>query len=107
LATRAAARTPARLPSTHSFVTCDYPGAIIDTLKPAEDGRGIIVRLYESHGASGPVTLTFAAAPRSVAAVNLLEEPAPEAGAALDLTHRGRTVRLALKPFQIVTLRIR
>jgi len=34
--------------SSPSFVSTDSPTAIIETIKCAEDGDGIIVRLYES-----------------------------------------------------------
>ena len=39
------------------FVTQVDGPAVVETLKPAEDGRGIVVRLYEPHGARGPVTV--------------------------------------------------
>ncbi len=38
------------LPSRLSFASCDHPGVIISVLKQAEDGDGVIVRAYETHG---------------------------------------------------------
>ncbi len=56
------------------LVTCDRPGLIIDTVKPANDGRGLILRLYEAHGTRGPATLTFAHAVAEAEECSLLEE---------------------------------
>src|SRR3712207_7430615 len=45
------------------------------TLFRSEDGRGMILRLYEPHGARGPATLRFASEIERAETVNLLEEP--------------------------------
>jgi alpha-mannosidase len=37
---------------------CADPRAVIETVKPAEDGDGIVLRLFEAHNTRGPVTLT-------------------------------------------------
>ncbi|MCV5366037.1 glycosyl hydrolase-related protein, partial [Escherichia coli] len=41
---------PGELPPSLSFFAIDTNSVIIETIKLAEDGDGIIVRLYESHG---------------------------------------------------------
>ncbi len=73
---------------------------VVDTIKPAEDGNGWIVRLYESGGGSAAARLTFGVPVRSVHRSNTLEDKLEplrlEAGACT----------LALRPFQIATLRI-
>ena len=47
----------------------------LGSLKRAEDGRGVILRLYEPHGKRGRATLRFAFGAGSVEKANLLEEP--------------------------------
>ncbi len=71
-------------------------------LKRPEVGSGVILRLYEPHGARGTATVRFARPVRQVERVNLLEEPETTAPAP-ELA--GETVRLALRPFEVVTLR--
>jgi len=92
------------LPASSPFVQCDNEAVVVETLKPAEDGNGLIVRLYESHGSHARATLTFAAALKSVEHVSLLEEPLADD---IGLDHQGSRVSLRLRPFQIVTLRVR
>lgn len=82
------------------FVTTDHPGVIIETVKRAEDGNGIIVRLYESQRRRGRVRLNTNFDIASAAQVNLLEEN-PEL---LDVS--GRRIAFNIRPYQIVTLRI-
>jgi len=86
------------LPS--SFVRCHATHVVLDTIKTAEDGDGLIVRLYEAHNQRGAVTLTFAAPVVRAETCNLLEERMD------DIVAEGHTVQLAIKPFEIVTLRV-
>ncbi|MBV9789904.1 MAG: alpha-mannosidase [Chloroflexi bacterium] len=58
-----------------SFAHCDAAHVMLDTIKTAEDGDGVIVRVYEAHNQRGPVTLTFAQPIREAEECNLLEEP--------------------------------
>jgi alpha-mannosidase len=74
--------------------------AIIETIKPAEDGRGLIVRLYESCRRRGWVTLRTGFPIASAHLTNLLEDDETP------LEATGHSLRLYLKPFQIVTLRL-
>ena len=92
------------LPASNRIIECESGAVVVDTIKPAEDGDGIIVRLYESHGSHVRTTLKFAGPPVSARVVNLLEEPLDgEAG----LEQTGDGIRLTLRPFQILTLRLR
>ena len=84
-----------------SLVATDAPNVIIETVKPAEDGNGIIVRLYECDRRRGPVTLHAGFPVAAAWQTNLLEEN--EAPLAVD----GRDVQLDVRPYQIVTLRLR
>ena len=96
---------PARgpLPASFAPVRCSNPAIILDTIKPAEDGNGTIVRLYEAFGSHATATLQFARAPASVSVTDILEQPMVcDAG----LEHRDTEVSLRLRPFQVVSLRI-
>ncbi|MEM9796124.1 MAG: glycoside hydrolase family 38 C-terminal domain-containing protein [Pseudomonadota bacterium] len=85
-----------------AFVRPDRKGTVIETIKPAEDGDGVVLRLVELHRTRGPVTLRFATAPRSVHHSHLLEfEDLDE----LPVTDDSVTLQIA--PFEIVTLRVR
>lgn len=78
-------------------------GVIVEAVKLAEDGSGdVVVRLYESRGgrAESELRLGFAAA--SVVQTDLLEREIAPDGTTWD----GEEVRLTLRPFQIVTLRV-
>jgi len=91
------------LPAEFALVRCDSEAVVIDTVKPAEDGDGLILRLYESHGSHADATLTFAALPASIETVDLLEGARSED---VELGLDGAAVRLRLRPFEVVSLRI-
>ena len=83
-----------------SLVSVDQPNMIIETVKQAEDGNGLIVRLYECMRQRGAVTLRCGVGITAVSTTNLLEENETE------LPHNGSSVTFPIKPYQIVTLRI-
>ncbi len=101
----------ARSAEHHStaFARCDVAHVVLDTIKTAEDGDGVIIRVYEAHNQRGPVTLHFAQPVLSAEACNLLEEP--EEGQAgqqsADLTVAGHSCSFMIKPFEIKTFRVR
>ena len=73
---------------------------VIDTIKPAEDGKGFVVRLYESVGCATEARLGFGTSPKSVRRSNTLEDQLEP----IALASRGCDI--VLRPFQILTLRI-
>jgi alpha-mannosidase len=87
-------------PTASSLVAADQPNIIIETVKRAEDGNGLIVRLYESQRQRGPVTLRTSFQVKDAWLSNILEENQEKAEVA------GEGVKLFVKPYQIVTLRI-
>ncbi|HEY5703972.1 MAG TPA: glycoside hydrolase family 38 C-terminal domain-containing protein, partial [Terrimicrobiaceae bacterium] len=87
------------LPASHSFFLTDRPGAVVETIKVAEDGAAIIVRLYESEGGRGPLTLTTTLPVRKAWLASLLETEQKS------LSIKNGSVRLDLKPFEIVTIK--
>jgi alpha-mannosidase len=70
-------------------------------VKPADDGDGLIVRLYEAHNQRGRGRLTFVTALLSAQECNLLEEPLNE------VSCQGNTLSFQVRPFEIKTFRAR
>ncbi|MFN3143918.1 MAG: alpha-mannosidase [Paracoccaceae bacterium] len=83
-----------------AVAVCDDPRAVIETVKPAEDGNGIVLRLFEAHNTRGPIRLGLHPSVCAVHRCSLSEtdpEPVPiEDG----------QVRLDLRNYEIVTLRL-
>jgi alpha-mannosidase len=73
---------------------------IVETVKPAEDGDGLMVRLYEAHNQRGHGTLTFATFILSAHECNLLEEPTN------DVSYHRKTLSFQVRPFEIKTFRV-
>jgi len=83
-----------------SLVTCDAESVVVESVKRAEDGGDVIVRLYEAHGSRVRASLKFASRICSASLVDLMEENPEPLEVSID------TVRVDLKPFEIVTLKI-
>jgi alpha-mannosidase len=95
--------TPAAGPATRDgFVTSTRHELGLGALKKAHDGKGLVLRVYEPHGARGRAALTFATKPKKVSRVTLLEERA-EGG---EITLEGNTASFEIGPFEVVTLLI-
>jgi alpha-mannosidase len=91
--------TPGEILS-RALVVAEPSNIVIDTIKPAEDGKGFVVRLYESAGCTTKARLMFAISPKSIQRSNTLEDLIEP----LALTSGGCDI--VLRPFQIMTLRI-
>jgi alpha-mannosidase len=89
-----------KLSSEYSLLAAEGVTLALGSLKKAEDGRGIVLRLYEPHGARGSARLRFANEIESAERVNLLEEPEKPAEV------RGSEIHLEVRPFEVLTLRI-
>ena len=96
---------PGVLAARNTYVEVLPEHVILETIKPAEDGDGAILRFYEAHNRRGRVTVRFGVPPGGVEVQDLLERPLPLQG--LDLRHDGGRVDFQIKPHQIVTLRVR
>jgi alpha-mannosidase len=88
------------LPRGFSLVEAEGLELALGSLKLAEDGDAVILRLYEPHGARVECTLRFGRPVERVERVNLLEE----AEGPVEV-NRG-AVRLRVRPFEVVTLRV-
>ncbi|TKA11882.1 alpha-mannosidase [Actinacidiphila oryziradicis] len=86
------------------LVTADHPAVVIEAVKLADDRSGdVVVRLYESHGGRAEAVLTAGFPLAAVEETDLLERRLPEAG---EHVVADDGVRLTLRPFQILTLRL-
>jgi alpha-mannosidase len=83
-----------------SLVSVDASNVVIETIKQAEDARGIIVRLYENERARGPVALHSGFPLQTAHRCNLLEVDEEE------FAIQDNEVRFDIAPYQIVTLRL-
>ena len=83
-----------------SFVVLEGAAVVLQTLKPAEDGRGLIMRIYEPNGGRGEAAVKLNIPVREVLECNLVEEDAGP------VTLRKGTFRFAIRPFQIRTFRL-
>ena len=89
------------LPRTKRWFQLTPPNIIIETVKRAEDGDGLIVRLYEHHRSRGPVTLTTGFPLKSAQVCNLLEENQEV------LEVKDNRVTFEMTPYQIINLRLK
>jgi alpha-mannosidase len=90
-----------QLPSSRSFVKTASEHVVVETIKVADDGDGLIVRLYEAHNQRGLVTLSFERPVQSVEETDLLERSREP------LVATGNSISFAVRPFEIKTLRVR
>jgi alpha-mannosidase len=84
----------------NSMFSSSSPNVIIETIKRAEDGNGIILRLYESQRRRGPAQIRAGFGVQAAWETNLLEENESQ------LEVENDTIQLVLRPYQIVTIRV-
>ena len=82
------------------LLSVSSPNVIVESVKPAEDGRGYIVRLYEAERSSCETTVSFGREVSSVYRCNLLEEDSAR------MEVRDHAVRVMFRAFEIVSLRV-
>ncbi|RLD08703.1 MAG: alpha-mannosidase [Chloroflexota bacterium] len=88
------------VPSHSSLVTTNRPNIVIETIKQAEDGHGIIVRMYESQRKRGPFSLTTNFPMSAAWRTNILEENQEE------IPVNSTKFQYAITPYQILTFRL-
>jgi alpha-mannosidase len=86
--------------ASDSLVSTSAPNVVVETIKRAEDGNGLIVRMYEDHRNRGRVIVKTAFALAEAYHCNLLEENERS------LPVRDNEVHLDVRPYQIITLRL-
>ena len=94
-----AAQPAGTLPAAYSQFRIDAPNVVLETVKKAEDGSGLILRLYESWGTRTRAALAL---PDDAAAVRCtpMEQPLPGEEA---VQH---SLPLTLHPFEICTIHV-
>ena len=88
-------------PKSFSTVSTENERLVIDTVKPAEDGNGTVVRLYEGKRCKGYEKLTFGIKASKVYLCDMLENELNE------LEVVDNAVTIPFKPFEIITLKIK
>jgi alpha-mannosidase len=84
----------------HALALAEPAQVIIDTIKPAEDGAGWVIRLYESSGAPARALITFAVPITQAFLSNTLEDKLEP------VSIEEGFIGLDLRGFQIATLRV-
>lgn len=100
LKTRFLSGTAEGLPPRFGWLECQEPNIVAEVLKPAEDGNGLIARLFETFGRRSRCTVKVAGPAREAWECDLLErrqQPLPLTDGLLSLT---------FKPYEIKTVRL-
>ncbi len=87
------------LPEEMSFFGVKSDSVIVDTVKLSEDGKGIILRLYESEGRPQSIEVKLFREPKAVYLTNLIEDIEKK------LSPSG-VLRLEFKKFEIKTIKL-
>lgn len=93
--------TKGTLPDSYSFMSSSCDNVIIETVKKAENGEGVIARMYESFNKRTPVTIKTGFDFDKAYICDLLENEEAEVKA------NGRDINITLKPFEIVTIKFK
>ncbi|MCS0636918.1 glycosyl hydrolase-related protein [Streptomyces sp. LP05-1] len=87
------------------LVTVDHEAVVVTAVKLADDGSGdVVVRCHEAHGGRATAILTAGFEVAGVTPTDLLERPVTPT---TPLRTDGPAVTLALRPFELITLRFR
>jgi alpha-mannosidase len=86
--------------ASHELVGVSAANVFIETVKQAEDGNGIILRLYENERKRGQVTIKVGFKLNAAYHCNLLEENESS------LSVRDNSITLNMRPYEIATLRL-
>ncbi|MDE7339093.1 MAG: alpha-mannosidase [Lachnospiraceae bacterium] len=81
-----------------SYASVAHSNVILETIKRAESGNGIVLRMYESENAYTKTKLTVNALFEKAYLCNLLEEIEGEAAV------NGNVIDVVLKPYEVVTV---
>ncbi len=84
-----------------SLVKVDQPNVVIETVKEAEDGDGIILRLYECDNALTNGVLYFEGTFSEAYSCDLMEANEET------LSVSGKEISFTIKPYEILTIRIK
>jgi len=85
------------LPPSQSFFSTGADTLVLSAVKKADNGNGIVLRVFENEGASAATSVRFLGNARGLEELNLIEEAAG----------RGEQQQVAIKPYEIKTLLVR
>jgi len=99
---------PLRLLETSPTAGSEHPpvalssarNVIIETIKPARTGDGVILRMFEAHGCATTTRLSLGIICKAAHLATIFDDPVAP------LTLEKNTVHVTLKPFEIVTVRL-
>lgn len=98
------------VPSLLGLFSVNHPAVVLETVKKAEESSSLVLRVVESWGGRRRIEITVAPLLRlrHVAVVNILEHEDAAIGATNDLTWDATAgaIRLVMRPFQILTLKL-
>jgi len=83
-----------------SFFSLDDCSLILDTVKPAEDGKGMVLRLYESRGGSGTAELSSILPFAKAEKTNIMED----SGEDIEVNNKG--LQVDYRPWEILSIRL-
>ncbi len=89
------------LPPERIYFETDREGVYVEAVKRAEDEDAVVVRIYDAMNRRGPVRLMTSLPVRSAHLCDLLERDLEE------LPLAPGAVEIYLKPFEIVTVKLR
>ena len=89
------------LPAAKSFIRTNRGDVVVDAFKTAQDGDGVILRLYESRQVRGDVTVTVGLPFTRVTECDLMETNEREIPA------ENGSFRFSVRPFEVKTFRLR
>ena len=95
----ARALSGAKARNTSSLIELEGKGVVIESIKPAEDDTGIVLRLYECFGGRRSITLKPGFKFNQATIVNILEEELE----ALPISDG--SLKLSLRPYQILSIK--
>ena len=84
-----------------AFAAVDVPDLVLYTIKLAEEGDALILRLYEAHGGRGTARIALGVPVRGARRATLLEDD----GA--DLPLRDGAIEVSYSPFELITIAVR
>ena len=93
------AKTEGSIADCYSFICADSDNVVIETVKKAEDDDAIVARMYESFNKKSKATITTGFDFKEVYICDMLENNETK------LPHDGRSVKVDIKNFEIVTLK--
>lgn len=90
-----------------SQVQLDSKNVIIDTIKQAEDGEGLVIRVFENQNRLSKVKMTLNQEVKDITEVNILEVEQSKDWTDLSYDSNDKVVSFTIKPYEIKTFLIK